>query len=223
MLSAVMQYVKAELPEQPGAPKDKAEKRSRGRPRAYEPESALRRAAMAFWKTGYSGTSLDDIVAATGMNRPSLHAAFGDKHDIYVKALSDYWQRQLEGIHNAFERSGSLAEKLLGVYDTVLSIFYADNGQALGGFVVGTALTEAHGDAQIRAIVVDGLLTLDADFEARFKLARAAGELKQDADPKTLAQLASATMHTMAIRARAGSPRSQLRKLAQRAVSVICQ
>jgi len=31
--------------------------------------------------------SLDDISAATGMNRPSLYAAFGDKQAIYLKAI----------------------------------------------------------------------------------------------------------------------------------------
>ena len=203
-------------------PQDKAGKRSRGRPRAYEPQSALRRAALAFWKTGYSGTSLEDIAAATGMNRPSLHAAFGDKHEIYVKALRDYWQLKLAAMHAAFERGGSLAQMLMRVYDAALSIYFTGKGQALGGFAVGTALTEAAGDAEIRNIVAAGLHALDADFEARFKLARATGELKPDTDPQALAQLASATMHTMAIRARTGSSRSHLRKLARNAVSVIC-
>ena len=50
------------------------------------------RRRTTFWKTGYAGTSLDDIAAATGMNRPSLRAAFGDKHAIYLKALNEYWE-----------------------------------------------------------------------------------------------------------------------------------
>jgi hypothetical protein len=48
------------------------------------------------------------------------------------------------------------------------------------------------------------------------------GELKHSADPAALAVLASATMHTIAIRARAGIPRSELREIAQQAVNVIC-
>ena len=64
--------------------------RQRGRPREYDPDDALRRALEVFWKTGYSGTSLDAIAAATGMNRPSLYAAFGDKHALYLKALAHY-------------------------------------------------------------------------------------------------------------------------------------
>jgi Bacterial regulatory proteins, tetR family len=47
-------------------------------PRAYDTESALRQATEAFWQAGYSGTSLDALSAATGMNRPSLYGAFGN-------------------------------------------------------------------------------------------------------------------------------------------------
>ena len=206
-----------------GTKKDGTPKRPRGRPRAYDPETALRRAAEAFWKTGYAGTSLDDITAATGMNRPSLSAAFGDKHQIYVKALSAYWEYKFMAMRKALEAGGTLAETLMKVYDTTLSIYFAGEEQGLGCFVVGTAITEAPGDAEVKHIVAKGFEKLDADFEARFKLARDAGELKQDADPRALALLTTATMHTLAVRARTGSSRSELRKLAEKAVSVICR
>lgn len=201
---------------------EKTEKRPRGRPRAYEPETALRQAADAFWKTGYAGTSLDDIAAATGMNRPSLRAAFGDKHELYLKALNDYWERKFEAMHKAFASEGTLAETLMKVYDAALSIYFSSNDQVLGCFVVGTAITEAPSDPQIQSVVAAGFRKLDADFEARFKLARTQKALKADADPKALAMLAAATMHSLAVRARAGSSRSELKKLAQKAVSVMC-
>ena len=64
--------------------------RPRGRPRAYRPELALAQARDAFWRDGFAATSLDDLSAATGMNRPSLYAAFGDKQALYVKAYASY-------------------------------------------------------------------------------------------------------------------------------------
>jgi TetR/AcrR family transcriptional regulator, copper-responsive repressor len=197
-------------------------KRPRGRPRAYEPNAALRSAALAFWKHGYAGTSLEDIAAATGMNRPSLHAAFGDKREIYLLALNDYWQRKLATVRKAFERGGSLAEMLTRVYDAVLSLYFSGEDRLLGCFMLGTAITEAPGDAEIRQLLEQSFDTLDADFEARFKRAHAAGELKQGTDPTALALLASATMHTMALRARSGSSRGELRHLARKALGVIC-
>ena len=69
------------------AQKKITEAKGRGRPRAYDPQTALLQALDVFWSTGYSGASLDSIATAAGMNRPSLYAAFGDKHALYIKAL----------------------------------------------------------------------------------------------------------------------------------------
>jgi hypothetical protein len=103
-----------------------------------------------------------------------------------------------------------------------MAIYFSGAGRARGCFVVGTAVTEALGDREIRNSLAMGVRSLDADFERRFQLAREKGELKKDADPAALAVLATATMHTIAIRARAGIPRAELRELARKAVGVIC-
>src|SRR3977135_1201696 len=62
----------------------------RGRPRAYQPEIALGKALDLFRKGGFAATSLDDLSAATGMNRPSLYGAFGDKREFYIKSYARY-------------------------------------------------------------------------------------------------------------------------------------
>ena len=201
---------------------NEAEKRPRGRPRAYEPQAVLRQAMDLFWKAGYSATSLDDIAAATGVNRPSLRAAFGDKHDIYLKALNDYWERKFVTMHEALDGGHALDEALMRVYDAALSIYFSGAGRPRGCFVVGTAVTEAVDDPEIRSNISEGFRRLDASFEARLRKAHEAGELKHGADPETLAMLASATMHSIAIRARAGASRGDLRKLALNAVKLIC-
>ncbi len=108
------------------------------------------------------------------------------------------------------------------VYDEQLSIYFSGDGRPRGCFAIGTATTEAVEDAEIRSALADGLRTLDADFEARLRVARETGALKGDADPAALAVVAAATLHTIAIRARVGVPRAELRELARRAVSVIC-
>ena len=196
----------------------------RGRPRAYDPQMALQRALEAFWRSGYSGTSLDAIAAATGMNRPSLYAAFGDKHALYLKALEYYWQLSLLAMHETLaDTKLALEEALTRVYDEQLSIYFSGNGRPLGCFVIGTAVTEAVDDSEIRDSLAVGLRAIDADFEARFRMARERGELKDDADPAALVILASATMHTIAIRARAGLPRAELAELARKAVTTICE
>ncbi|HEY4145949.1 TetR family transcriptional regulator C-terminal domain-containing protein [Pinirhizobacter sp.] len=156
------------------------------------------------------------------MNRPSLRAAFGDKHTIYLKALADYWDLQFTAMRKALAGDLRLKDSLVRVYDASLSIYFSGDGPARGCFVVGTAITEAVEDPEIQRIIIDGFHTLDADFEARLRVARDAGELKKDADIAALALLCTATMHTIAMRARAGASRKDLRKLAKKAVGVIC-
>jgi TetR/AcrR family transcriptional regulator, copper-responsive repressor len=200
-----------------------AEPRRPGRPRAYDPQLALQRATDRFWRSGYSSTSLDEICAAAGMNRPSLYAAFGDKHTLYLKALECYWQLSLVAMREALaDGDQTLDEALMRAYDGQLSIYFSDDGLPRGCFAIGTATTEAVEDPEIRSALAEGLRTLDADLEAHLRMARERGELKDDADPAALAVLASATLHSIAIRARAGVPRAELREIARKAVSVIC-
>lgn len=194
----------------------------RGRPRAYDPDEALAQAVEAFWRRGYSGTSLDDISAATGMNKPSLYAAFGDKREIYLKALEHYWGFGGEQLKDAFTVDRPLREALLRAYQNALSIYFPRAGRPRGCFAISTATTEALEEPKIRALLAEGLRLLDRALERCMRRAQERGELARDADPATLASLAAATMHSIAIRARAGAPRAELEALARAMVDMIC-
>jgi AcrR family transcriptional regulator len=196
------------------------EKRPRGRPRAYDPDEALAKAMGAFWDGGYAGTSLDEISAATGMNRPSLYAAFGDKQAIYLKAIERY--RAGPAVGEALAGGRTLREALRRVYKAALSIYLAGDQGARGCFVIGTAATEAVTNPLVREQLAGVLHDVDEAFEKRIKRAKDEGELPADADPKALAAIASATMHSLAIRARAGEKRRTLEAIAEAGVSSVC-
>ena len=76
---------------------DPCRPKRRGRPRAYQPEVALGKALDLFRKDGFAATSLDDLSAATGMNRPSLYGAFGDKRELYIKSYAALSRRRPRG------------------------------------------------------------------------------------------------------------------------------
>ena len=65
---------------------------SPGRPRSFCVERALDRALQVFWQKGYEGASLSDLTEAMGINRPSLYAAYGNKEELFRKALGRYGQ-----------------------------------------------------------------------------------------------------------------------------------
>lgn len=197
-----------------------AEPKRRGRPRAYDPETALRRAADTFWKAGYAGTSLDDLVAATGMNRPSLYAAFGDKRDLYLKTLDIYRVEGRALALKALAGDPPLRVFLKRFYGQALDLYLADGSR--GCYSIGTAATVALVDDDVRMFLGESMRSTDSFLQQQIGKAQERGEIARDADITALAYLASATLHTLAVRSRAGIPRKQLDALAEAAIKVIC-
>ena len=195
----------------------------RGRPRAYEPEVALGKALGLFRKDGFAATSLDDLSAATGMNRPSLYAAFGDKRELYIKSYERYRTDARAVMIEIFRGELPIRERLERIYAAALDIYLGDASEPKGCFTVMTAASEAVADPEIRALVLDGFADLDTAFASCFRRAKEKGELPSSADPVVLAQLASATIHTIAIRSRARVARKELEAIAKGAIGVMCR
>jgi hypothetical protein len=103
-----------------------------------------------------------------------------------------------------------------------LDLYFPSKGQPRGCFLIGTATTEAMRDADVRATLAEALREIDAAFETRLRLGQERGELAAAAQPRVLAQLAAATLHTLALRSRAGESRGDLEALADGAVALIC-
>jgi TetR/AcrR family transcriptional regulator, copper-responsive repressor len=193
----------------------------RGRPRAYQPEVALGKALDLFRQGGFAATSLDDLSAATGMNRPSLYGAFGDKRELYIKSYQRYRDDARAAMTGIFRNEMPIRQRLERIYAVALDIYLSGDSGPRGCFTVMTAASEAVADPDIRAMVLEGLSELDKAFAACFRLAKEKGELPASADPTVLAQLASATIHTVAIRARAGIPRKELEAIVKGAIDVM--
>ena len=175
-----------------------------------------------FWRDGFAATSLDTLSAATGMNRPSLYAAFGDKRDIYMKAYEHYRDRARRRMSEFFASDLSLSELLRHIYGIAIDMYVSGEDGPRGCFSVMTATSEAVFDPGIRDLAVNGVAEMDRAFGRVLKQARAKGELSPAADPAKLAQLATATIHTLAVRARLRAPRKELEAIAEAAIDLIC-
>jgi len=196
--------------------------RRRGRPRAFRPEAALDQAMDVFWKDGFAATSLDDLSAATGLKRPSLYGAFGDKRALYIQAYRRYREHVRETFTPLFAAASPLRDKLKRILIATLDLYLSGEAGPRGCFTVLTASSDAIADEEIRELVDKAIGNTDRAFERLFADARVAGELSYDADPRRLARLASATIHTLSIRARARTPRGELVSIVDDAVITIC-
>jgi AcrR family transcriptional regulator len=184
--------------------------RKRGRPRAYDPAAAFMAVTDAFWEKGFQGASLDDLAAATGMNRPSLYAAFGDKKAMYLEALRRIRAHVNAGLDAIMTAGLPPREALLRFYLQALPVYLSGERGPRGCLTICTASVEAASDADIRAALARMLDDIDG------KLAR----LFAPAD-KAKGPLAAAVLHSLAVRARAGQSARSLKALAEAAVETL--
>ena len=63
---------------------------TRGRPRTFDPDTALRQALDLFWERGYEGTSLNDLAEALGIASASIYACFGSKEELFRRVMALY-------------------------------------------------------------------------------------------------------------------------------------
>src|SRR5450432_4473261 len=134
----------------PVAKPDMVAPKRRGRPRAYQPEIALGKALDLFRKDGFAATSLDDLSAATGMNRPSLYGAFGDKRELYIKSYERYRADARAAMIDIFRDQLPIRQRLQRIYTAALDIYLSGEAGPRGCFTVMTAASEAVADPVIR-------------------------------------------------------------------------
>ena len=194
--------------------------RVRGRPRAYDPSVVAGRIVDTFWTCGYAGTSLDQLAAATGLNRPSLYAAFGDKKSMYRGALEAFATQVRQEVGAALA-APRLAAALRHFYRGAIAVYLSGEAGPRGCLFVCTAAVEAVTDADIREDIGRVLQGIDAALEARIRQARQDGEIGQHQRPGDLARIASAVLHSLAVRARTGTPQRQLERLADATIRLI--
>src|SRR5438094_4700649 len=86
-----------------------------GRTRQFDVDEALDRALEVFWARGYEGATLPELTRAMGINRPSLYAAFGNKEQLFRKALDRYAEGPARYVREALEESTAraVAQQLL--------------------------------------------------------------------------------------------------------------
>jgi AcrR family transcriptional regulator len=156
-----------------------------------------------------------------GMNRPSIYAAFGDKHALYLRAITTYADTSRTWLIDALAAPGSLEHGLRMVYRQARDFYLAGDDGPRGCFLLGTAVTEAHRDPQVRAIVESTMTAFTEAFADRFALAARAGELVAGS-PNTSAPIATAALNSLAVRARTGAEPAELDTLIDATIDVIC-
>lgn len=157
----------------------------------------------AFWSNGYGGTSLADLLDATGLSRGSLYAAFGDKRGIFLLALDRYIDDALA----RFDRELAPGrDAVKGLRDCLAGYLDRTSGAAgrRGCLVVATAMELAGQDAEVEARL--GRFFASAQGKLARAVARAAVEqgVVDAIDPESAARILLSTVEGMRVIAKTG-------------------
>lgn len=156
-----------------------------GRPREFDEEVALAGILDAFWKQGFAGTSMSDLVDATDLRKGSLYAAFGDKHAMYLKALALYEDTVVDSAVALLTGPGTPLERLDGFLSLpVTAITQAKDRR--GCFLCNASVDQAMLDPDTERAVKAGFRRLARGLETA--LSDLAGREKRSGDVKAQAQ-----------------------------------
>jgi AcrR family transcriptional regulator len=186
-----------------------------GRPREFDTDTALDLALHVFWRKGYEGASMADLTEAMGITKPSLYAAFGNKEDLFRKALDRYVDGPGGYFRTGLEKPTAREAVEHILYESVEAVTDPKNP---GCLAVQGALCCGDAAETIKQELTARRSKSEEDLRLRFTRAIAEGDLPADADAGDLARYVSAILQGMAVQAAGGAPREQLRKLADMAM-----
>jgi TetR/AcrR family transcriptional repressor of nem operon len=157
------------------------------RTKEFDPDSALRAALDLFWRQGYEATSMQDLVDHLGIGRASIYATFGNKHDLYLRALDRYCEELAGRYGHLVSRSGPALPSVRRLVELFAEEALTDPDRK-GCFVTNSAVERLPGDAGTAELVDIGLNGLQSAIAGALVRAQDQGELSADRDPQALAR-----------------------------------
>ncbi|WP_131114824.1 TetR/AcrR family transcriptional regulator [Lichenihabitans psoromatis] len=190
----------------------------RGRPRGFDEQQALDKAIQVFWSKGYDGVTIDDLVAAMGVGRPSLYAVFGDKRTLFLRVLRSYAETKGTRAAAALLTPQLLRDAIRGLLR--YAVESATEEDSAPGCLLG-CIAPLVDDAEVRLSLRDSADATAALVECRFREGISAGEIPADFPVAARASLVLDLIQGLSMRARIGTPRETLLQDADEGAEVV--
>lgn len=191
-----------------------------GRPREFDREQALLKARDLFWRQGYEGTSMSDLVAELGIASARIYKAFGSKELLFREAIASYESHEGGFAERAFsEETGVRAAIKRLLEDAVALYSRADLPQ--GCMVVSSAASVSAENSGIKTWLAEHRLLRTQGIIERLRLAVKNGELPADTDADSLGDYFAVFLHGLSIQARDGVTKERLSAAVNVALSTL--
>ncbi|WAC14522.1 TetR/AcrR family transcriptional regulator [Dyadobacter pollutisoli] len=156
------------------------------RPKKFDEAATLQKALRVFWKKGYSGTSMSDLVKAMEINAPSLYDTYGDKQQLFLAALQSYLRSQHDWMKDVSTKEVPVKDTIKLLLDTLVEDTLNDP-EKKGCFMVNTVTELANVDEKILAVASDNEKQVQEILQTLIRKGQANGEISRDKNPEILA------------------------------------
>ncbi|MGV0813239.1 TetR/AcrR family transcriptional regulator [Mycolicibacterium boenickei] len=181
----------------------------RGRPRAFDRDTALQAALDVFWERGYEGTRVSDLTTAMGLNAPSLYATFGSKEDLFREAVAYYNAPDRSPTTIALQRPGPVRDAVEAMLRANVRD-YADPATPPGCLIVLAGIAYSAETAVMRDLLKNCRDEDRARLLGRIRGGMADGALPEDLDAQRLASFMITVLYGLSIQARDGASRADM-------------
>lgn len=175
-----------------------------GRPREFDREAALIQARDLFWRHGFEGTSMSDLVAALGIASARIYKAFGSKEQLFREAVAHYAEHEGGFAARALEE-GDIATAIRRMLMDAVALYTRPRAPA-GCMVVSSASALSDENQPLQQWMAEQRRLRTESVIDRFRRAAEAGQLRSDADPDLLGNYYALVLHGLSVQARDGVP-----------------
>jgi TetR/AcrR family transcriptional repressor of nem operon len=191
------------------------------RPKEFDPAEVLEKAMHVFWHKGYEATSMEDLLSAMNINRGSLYDTFGDKHELFLKAMDRYCAGGGIGNRISILNEPGPALPLIRRFIDAMLEFALSDPLRRGCLITNTVMELAPHEKGIARKVSGRLQMAEEAFFKLLSRAKQEGELAKDKDPRALARVLVMMMQGTIVMVKAGTPADVVRQTARTALSIL--
>jgi len=179
------------------------------RSKVFDEDAALDRALRLFWRRGYHGTSIQDLVEHMGINRGSLYNTFGGKQQLYRTALERYQKRHRDSALGLTRNAASPVASLRHLLQMTVEEALHDT-ELKGCFLVNATTELATADSDVNGIVYRNALDFAHELQSLVAAGQQMEQFRADLDPAQAAAFLIHLINGMWVQARLNPQRDQL-------------
>ncbi|MFF5387083.1 TetR/AcrR family transcriptional regulator [Streptomyces sp. NPDC013012] len=191
------------------------------RTKEFDPDAALRAALELFWARGYEATTMADLVEHLGVGRASLYATFGNKHELYLKALDRYTEANDPRLVEELSAPGPALPAVRALVRRFAAEAATDGERLNGCFVTNSAAELGPHDTAVARQVELSWEQLETLLHAALVRARAGGELPAGRDPRALARMLLVLLQGVRVVGKASGDPARVRDAAEQALTLL--